>query len=251
VNNTIVPLFPEDMVYDIEQLTGWAARCDNLLLVNPDNPSGNFIPKKEVVILLEILKKDNKRLILDESFIDFCDSGETISHEEVSLMRQDMLERFPNLILIKSISKSYGVPGLRLGVLACGDPETIRKVRAGISIWNINSFAEWFLQIIGKYVKDYRHGCGLLIEERERFRRQLEETGLFRVYPSQANYFLCRCMGNFTARDLTLYLLEFHDILIKDLTGKKGIPDDRWVRLAVRDRADNDRLIGILNQFNK
>jgi histidinol-phosphate/aromatic aminotransferase/cobyric acid decarboxylase-like protein/choline kinase len=244
VNNTIVPFFPEDISYGINQLSEWSSQCDNLLLVNPDNPSGNFIPRNDVIKLLEILKKGNKRLILDESFIDFCDAG-----ENVSLMHQDLLERFPNLILIKSISKSYGVPGLRLGVLACGDLDTIKKIRSGISIWNINSFAEWFLQIIGKYVKDYRHGCKLLVEERERFSKQLEATGLFKVYPSQANYFLCRCMGNFSAKDITLYLLDSHDIFIKDLTGKKGISDDRWLRLAVRDYADNNKLIETLNQF--
>ncbi len=245
VNNSIVPFYPEDMSYEIKQLVDWASQCDNLLLVNPDNPSGNFIPKKDVITLLEILKKENKRLVLDESFIDFCDFD-----EDMSLLNQDILERFPNLILIKSISKSYGVPGLRLGVLACGDIEIIKKARTGISIWNINSFAEWFLQIIGKYVKDYRHGCRLLVEEREHFRRQLEATGLFKVYPSQANYLLCRCIGNFSAKKITLYLLESHNIFIKDLTGKPGISDEKWIRLAVRNRTDNDKLIEALNGLN-
>jgi histidinol-phosphate/aromatic aminotransferase/cobyric acid decarboxylase-like protein len=240
------PGVPENMAYAVTDLIEWSAQCDTLLLINPDNPSGNYIPFNDVLNLLERMKPNNKRLILDESFIDFSDA-----EEERSLLQQKILNRFPNLIVIKSLSKSYGIPGIRLGILACGDSAVIAGIRQNIPIWNINSFAEYFLQIIGKYQKDYRLACQAIFDERRRFKAELENLSLFTVYPSQANYFLCRCAGNFSAQDLAKYLLEDHDIFIKDLTGKNGIPGGGWLRLSVRNRTDNNILIAKLKMFKE
>jgi histidinol-phosphate/aromatic aminotransferase/cobyric acid decarboxylase-like protein len=147
------------------------------------------------------------------------------------------------------LSKSYGVPGIRLGVLASGNTELLKQIRGRLSIWNINSFAEYFLQIIGKYLKNYQNSCREIVKERERFRIKLLETGLVQVYPSQANYFLCRLNDNMkvkTAGELTEYLLAFHGIFVKDLTGKKGIPGNDFIRIAIRDKEDNDFFIKTL-----
>jgi histidinol-phosphate/aromatic aminotransferase/cobyric acid decarboxylase-like protein/choline kinase len=236
-----VPLYPENMSYTAGDAARWAEQCDNLLVINPDNPSGNFIPREGILRLLEILTARGKRLILDESFVDFS------SAEDGSVLSEETLARFPGLIVIKSLSKSYGIPGIRLGVLACGDADLVAGIRKNLPIWNINSFAEYFLQIIGKYTKDYAAACRLVRQERERFRAELEKTGLFTVYPSEANYFLCKCRHG-TARDLAVFLLS-QNIFIKDLSGKKGLDGASWVRLAVRNRAENDTLIAKLNSF--
>jgi histidinol-phosphate/aromatic aminotransferase/cobyric acid decarboxylase-like protein len=135
------------------------------------------------------------------------------------------------------------LPGLRLGVLACGDRQFIKNIRKHLSIWNINAFTEYFLQVVGKYAKEYHHACQALAQERRRFKAELEKTRLFEVYSSQVNYFLCRCLGSLTAEVLAQYLLEEHNIFIKDLTGKKGISGTGWIRLAVRNNIDNDMLI--------
>jgi histidinol-phosphate/aromatic aminotransferase/cobyric acid decarboxylase-like protein len=238
-HGTVVPLYPRDLAYGLEDLRGWARQCDTLLLINPDNPSGNYVLPRDLLPLLEELRGAGKRLILDESFIDFCDD----EFEGAGLFNQETLEQFPNLALIKSLSKSYGIPGIRLGVLASGDPGVIEKVRKNLPIWNINSFAEYFLQIIGKYLKDYRRACRLIAAERRRFRGELEKTGLLQVYPSQANYLLCRLEGGRSALELAKYLLESRDIFIKDLGGKTGLSGDSWVRLAVRNQQDNDILL--------
>jgi histidinol-phosphate/aromatic aminotransferase/cobyric acid decarboxylase-like protein/choline kinase len=240
------PGAPDSMGYGVDSLIEWSARCGTLVLINPDNPSGNCIPASDILCFLEETGGQGKRLVLDESFIDFCDEG-----AGESLLRQDILDRFPHLVVIKSLSKSYGIPGIRLGVLASGDRDFLGAVRRGIPIWNINSFAESFLQIAGKYKKDYAAACRAIAAERRRFKGALEGTGLFSVYPSQANYFLCRCRGGLTAPELAKYLLRHHNIFIKDLTGKNGIPGDAWLRLAVRGRRDNDLLIEKLNLFKK
>jgi histidinol-phosphate/aromatic aminotransferase/cobyric acid decarboxylase-like protein/choline kinase len=238
--NEVVTFIPANFNYtktDVEKL---AAKCNNIILINPDNPSGNYIPSKDIIEIAARLKSDNKMFILDESFVDF--SGE----ENASLFKQEILDMYPNLVVIKSLSKSYGIPGIRLGALASGNRELIKKVRERLSIWNINSFGEYFLQIIGKYTGDYAAACKALAVERERFKKLLEKTGILKVYPSGANYFLCRIIGNKTAPQLTEELLEKHDVFIKDLTGKKGIPDASYVRIAIRSSSENDKLASVL-----
>lgn len=90
------------------------------------------------------------KLIIDESFVDFSED-----FQNNSLLHNDILEAYPDMTVIKSISKSYGVLGLRLGVLASSDTTIINRIKKEVSIWNINSFGEYYMQIFGKYSKDY------------------------------------------------------------------------------------------------
>ena len=233
--NEIVQFIPHNFSYNANDLKELSKNCDAILLINPDNPSGNYISRDNVLELAASLKSRNKKLILDESFIDFVDL-----EENPSLLSQDILNKFPNMVIIKSLSKSYGIPGIRLGALACGDEGLISQIRKHLSIWNINSFGEYFLQIIGKYHKEYIVSCKKIASERTRFKKSLEETGLLKVYPSQANYFMCKLQGT-PAPELTERLLDKHEIFIKDLTGKTGIPDESFIRIAIRDMKDNNK----------
>ena len=239
----IVKFIPHNFSYTVDDLKTLAKDCDVIILINPDNPSGNFISRDDIIKFAASLKLLGKKLILDESFIDFADVG-----RNPSLLCQDVLSKFPNVIIIKSLSKSYGIPGIRLGALACGDEELIRKIRKNLSIWNINSFGEYFLQIIGKYQKEYRLSCEKIFAERTRFKMLLDKINSLYVYPSQANYFLCKLRG-ISAHELTERLLDEHDIFIKDLTGKTGIPDDSFVRIAIRDKDDNNKLAECLKEI--
>lgn len=216
-----------------------------VLLINPDNPSGNFLSKKDVVNLLRELKKTGASLIFDESFIDFAKK-----EIRYTLFDQEILMEFPNLIAIKSISKSYGVPGLRLGVLASSNTELIGKIKKKNSIWNINSFAEYFLQIYEKYEKTYSAACDKIAAERDRFIKELSKIKFLQVYPSQANFVLCKLKGTQSTR-LAMRLLEKHGIFIKDLTGKKCFDKNKWIRLAIRDERDNNELLSALAEFNQ
>ena len=227
--------------YSVDELRELARHCDNILLINPDTPTGHYIPKSEVLVLARELNQMGKRLIVDESFVDFSDTG-----PGESLLHSELLTDFDNLVVIKSISKSYGVPGLRLGVVASTDRQLLERIRAEISIWNVNSFAEFFLQIIGKYGADYRTACARMAEERNWLFKELGKIAWMEPFPSEANYFLCRVDGEHNATQLAERLLDRHDIFIKDLTGKIGFPDERYVRIAVRDRQDNQQLIDAL-----
>ena len=215
-----------------------------LVLINPDNPIGQFLPKKDILTLVEELAQYGKLLILDESFVDFVDGS--LEH---SFIDNETLCKNKNLVVIKSISKSYGVPGLRLGIMATANPDIMQATRNKLSIWNINSFGEYFFQIIGKYTSDYNVACGLLVKERERLFSSLKEIEYLKPIRSYANYILCEVLGNMTSGDITGYLLNNKSIFIKDCNGKKGIGDRSFVRFAVRDKNDNDYLIACLKKI--
>jgi histidinol-phosphate/aromatic aminotransferase/cobyric acid decarboxylase-like protein len=243
-NNEVVPLSPKDFNYGIADLLELSKKCDNLLLINPDNPSGNFINKNDIISLLDNMKAENKTLILDESFSDF-----SINTRDATFITQSFLDTYPNLIVIKYLSKSYGVPGIRLGLLASSNKTIISNIRNELPIWNINSFGEFFLQIIGKYKKEYNIACKSICAERERFSSMLSNTKLLKVYPSSANYLLCEVQTG-SASDLAKYLLEEHEIFIKDLTGKQGIRGDKYIRLAIRNEKDNDYFIECIKGYH-
>lgn len=213
-----------------------------LTLINPDNPSGNYINFSGLKKLLQWTKERNITFVVDESFIDFAE-------ERVTLIQEELLLNNPHLVVIKSISKSYGVPGLRLGVLVCSNEEVIKEVIRRTSIWNINSFAEYFLQIIEKHKKDYYLALESFKEIRRHLYSDLEAVDYIRPIPSQANYIMCEVTNYFTARELAEILLDKYQILIKDLSHKKGFEGKEYIRLAVRGEQDNDRLIKALKEL--
>ena len=233
----------EDFHYTVDEMMAYfeAHPVENLLLINPDNPSGNYIKYSELLRLIDWAGTRGCRLVIDESFADFSEE-----FPENTLLHNDVLERNPHLCVMKSISKSYGVPGLRLGVLASGDEEIISHLKKDVSIWNINSFAEFFLQIYSKYDSDYKRSSAKFIAERERFRTELDAVPFLEVFDSQANYFLCRLTGTLTSGELAVRLLSDYGILIKDCSTKKGFEGRNYIRIAIRNREDNSRLVKAL-----
>lgn len=236
----------EDFRYNADDLIDYFGNnpVENLLIINPDNPSGNYLSKNEIIKLADWCKSKNIRLIVDISFIDFSEN-----YEEDSLLHDDILETYPKMVVMKSISKSYGVPGLRLGIMASADTELISWMKKDVSIWNINSFAEFFMQIYSKYEKDYKSACIKFQQEREMFKAELDSIPFLRVIPSQANYFLCEVTERFSSHELAVKLLEEHNILIKDCSTKKVFNGRNYIRLAVRRREDNMRLIKSLRSL--
>ena len=233
----------DDLTYTADDLIRFYAdkKLSTLLLINPDNPSGNFIPMVDVLRLAAWCKERGIFFVVDESFVDFSED-----FRNNSLLHNEILQAYPNLAVMKSISKSYGVPGLRLGILASSDEELINWMKHDVSIWNINSFAEFYMQIFGKYQKDYDRACQKFIAERERFMARLTDIPFLRVIPSQANYFLCQITEKYTSEELTRRLLMDFNILIKDCDNKDGLKNKNYVRIAVRDQKDNDTLVEAL-----
>ena len=239
----------DDYRYTADDLINFFADKDikTLMLINPDNPSGNFISKADVLRLAQWSEDNNIRLVVDESFVDF-----SVDYATNSLLNDEILEAYPHMAVMKSISKSYGVPGLRLGILASANKELIARIKKEVSIWNINSFGEFFMQIYNKYEKDYQRACQKFVDERDRFEASLRTIPFLRVMPSQANYFLCEVLPPYTASEIVIYMLKQHNILTRDCSGKTGLnPDKQYMRIAVRNTEDNTRLVEALMTIAK
>lgn len=235
----------QDFLYSAEDIKDFYADKDikHLLVINPDNPTGNFIATREILELAQWCKERSIHLIVDESFVDFSEN-----FENNSLLHDEILEAYSNLTVIKSISKSYGVPGLRLGILASSNKHEIENIKKDVSIWNINSFGEYYMQIFGKYSKDYVEACKNFIQERERFQEAMKKVKAIRVIPSQANYFMIELTGKMSSEELSKILLQKYNILIKSCNTKHGLEDKNYIRIAVRDKHDNDALVQALSE---
>ncbi len=231
----------DDYRYTADDLMGFFGDKDirQLMLINPDNPSGNFIPKSDVLRLARWCEKRDIRLVVDESFVDFSRNYATNS-----LLSDQTLEDYPHMAVMKSISKSYGVPGLRLGILASADKTLIACIKKEVAIWNLNSFAEFFMQIYNKHEKDYQRACQKFVAERDSFEQQLHSIPFLRVMPSEANYFLCEVLPPYRASSIVVQMLKQFNILTRDCSGKNGLnPDKQYMRIAVRNHEDNMRLV--------
>lgn len=235
----------ENLRYGVQDIVQFFGDKDiqALVLINPDNPSGNYISTEDLLLLIDWAEKKKIRLIIDESFVDFCDVG---TPNELTMLKEEILCRYDKLYIVKSISKSYGVPGLRLGVIASADVEMIADIKKEVSIWNINSFGEFYMQIMEKYNEAYLKSLDKIKKARENFVVALESISWLCPYPSQANYIMCEVVGR-NAKDVCCALLK-NDILIKDLTTKMN-DGKQYIRLAVRTEKENEYLVNCLKKI--
>ena len=244
----VVTFIPQnsDFRYTGQDIIDYYANKDiaNLLLINPDNPSGNFIPKDDILKVADWCKLNQVRFIVDESFVDFSEE-----YEICSMLDDTILESYPNMIVVKSISKSYGVPGLRLGIMASADEILIKEAKKYVSIWNINSFAEFFMQIFTKYSKDYHKACGSFQAERADFLSKLCEIPFIHVMPTQANFVLCEVKEPYSSMEIVKRMLREHNILLSACSAKKGLQGGKYLRIAIRGHQDNARLIEAFKQL--
>ena len=177
--------------------------------------------------------------------MDFADTS--TNH---TLIRPEILEKYKKLIVIKSIGKSYGVPGCRLGVLASADVTLIEKVQKAMPVWNISSFGEFFLQIFHKYKADYIKSIEKIILQRKKLFTDLISISFLKPVPSQANYILCKVIPPYTPELIAKKAID-KNILIKDCSDKKGFENKKYIRVTVRDEKDNSYFVDFLKSLEK
>jgi len=241
IQNKAVSLYQMDEEYQLN-IEGFISHVSNsgansALIINPNNPTGVFIPRDSICYILESLK-DLDLVIVDESFIDFVES-------ESPLSVIDRINDFTNLVIIKSLSKSYGIPGLRLGYAVSSNKEIITNLRKDVPIWSINSLAQFFLEQMGSYRKEFLQSCVDVQIATKSLYRGLQSISYLYAYPTDGNFVLCKTLSGWTASNLTEKLFSKFKILINDCSQKNGL-DGNFVRIASRTQEENADLIEAL-----
>ena len=230
---------------DIDKFAVEALRCkaDVAVVVTPNNPTSLLVPKADLIRLLAKLAEHNCMLIVDESFIDFA------SNRDQETLERDIAS-YPNLAIFKSMSKAYGICGLRIGYMLTANTAFAEKVRAGIHIWNLNGFAETFLKMVPEYREEFESSCAQVREDRDQFYQNLCSIKALHVYKPDANYIFCRLPDHApSAPEVAKTLFVEHNIYIKHCEGKSMPESDRYVRIASRTQDENEHLVRLLDEI--
>jgi len=230
-----VALLPPDLALDTESLHRAAAGSSALILDSPNNPTSAAMPPEELLRLCKLLARTGTRLIVDESFTDFCAGRYSL---------EGRLADHPNLVIVKSMSKTYGVAGLRLGYLAAADPAFLARVAAEMPIWNVNGVAESFLRLLPRYRRAFAASLPLVRRSTDTLYERLCAIPAFdRVHRPDANFVLVRLTAPALASEVAAELFRRHGILVKDCSGKSLDSAERYIRISSRTGAENRRLV--------
>ena len=229
---------------DVDKFANEAIKvgADIAVVVTPNNPTSMLVPKDDLIRLAKKLEPSKCMLVVDESFLDFADNKEQISLE------QD-IDKYANLAILKSMSKAYGICGLRIGYMLTANAEFAQAVRNGIHIWNINGFAEEFLRILPQYKQEFEASCEKVKADRDLFYRQLNAIDGMTIFKPDANYIYCRLPEKaLNGSEIVKRLFIEHNIYIKDSAGKTQPDADRYIRIASRTQEENNKLIIALKE---
>ncbi|MEO9140029.1 MAG: aminotransferase class I/II-fold pyridoxal phosphate-dependent enzyme, partial [Jatrophihabitans sp.] len=240
-----VPLDPETHELDLDAFAQSARRAGSTVavLVTPNNPTALSVDRAAILTLARTLATHGCRLVVDESFIEFTRAGRADSVERD-------LEAHRNLVVVKSMSKVFGIAGLRVGYLATADRAFAAAIRADLPIWNLNGLAESFLRRLGRYRGEFAASCDIVRRDtQELYRSLVELPGLAPIRPD-ANFVFCKITTpGLTGPALARRLYVEHGILIKDCATKTMPDADRYLRIASRTPAENRRLVAALAQL--
>lgn len=214
--------------------------ADIAVVVTPNNPTSMLVPKADLIRLAKKFEKYDCMLIIDESFIDFAENKDNISLEQE-------IQNYPNMAILKSMSKAYGICGLRIGYMLTANSKFAASVRNGVPIWNINGFAEEFLRILPAFKQEFIDSCRTVITDRDKFYKKLCAIPGMTVFKPDANYIFCRLPEDaLSGPEVTKQLFIVHNIYIKDSHGKTQPDADRYIRIASRTEEENNILIEAL-----
>jgi threonine-phosphate decarboxylase len=216
------------------------AKADVAVVVTPNNPTSMLIPKPDLIRLAKKLETHDCMLIIDESFLDFAETPDQISMEQE-------IENYSNMTIFKSMSKVYGICGLRIGYMLTANLKFAESIRKGVHIWNINGFAEEFLRLLPDYKQEFIESCKQVRIDRDSLYKKLCGIEGMTVFKPDANFIFCR-LPNYvqSAPEITKKLFIKHNMYIKDCAGKTQPDSDRYLRIASRTEAENCKLVEAL-----
>ena len=235
---------------DVDKFAAEAIRvkADVAVVVTPNNPTSILIPKPDLIRLAEKLETHDCMLIIDESFLDFAETPEQISMEPE-------IENYPNMAIFKSMSKVYGICGIRIGYMLTANSKFAEALRNGVHIWNINGFAEEFLRLLPDYKQEFIESCKKVRNDRNSLYIKLCSIDGMTVFKPDANFIFCRLPDYVqSAPEITKKLFIEHNMYIKHCAGKTQPDSDRYLRIASRTEVENCKLVealsGVINFKN-
>ena len=228
----------ENYELDLTHYLAWVHRrgLKALLVINPGNPTGQLFSLDEMIDFLQSAK-DMELVIIDESFIDFA--GDPIP----SLLQ--VADQFSNLLLVRSMSKHCGVPGLRLGYCYSGNLYVLNRMRQFIPTWNVNTLAQYFVSLLPSTDAAYHEARRRLIGDVRWLYNALREIAGINVYPTGANFVLFKITGGMTAAEMQGLLLKEHRMYVRDCSNKIGM-DNFHIRVASQGREKDSKLVEAL-----
>ncbi len=209
---------------------------DLLFLANPNNPVGNMINSGLLEKVLKICLEKDIVLVVDECFLEF-------TGEDIKRSLKSRLGEFPNLIIVRSFTKIFAMPGVRLGYLFCGNRDMLERIGNQLPEWNLSVLAQAAGIQACKETEYVRSTAGLVKRERVYVRDELKKAGI-RVFPSEADYLLI-----YSSLPLYEKLLE-HKILIRDCSNFRGMRKG-FYRLAVKDHEENEVLLHAVRKIEE
>ncbi len=220
-------------------------RPDTVVLINPNNPDGGYVPHAAMVKLIEALHSV-PTVIVDESFLHFACEDSSFNYRSVA----DRVARQPNLIVVKSMSKDFGIAGIRAGYAVMA-PERVRTLLDNGFLWNSSGLAEYFFDLYCRadFQTHYERERIRFIRNTRRFLGELATIDALKIYPSHANFALAEIKNGSTAEDLVYRLLIRRGIYTRACDDKKGLEPGKFVRIAARSRAENGYMIRSLRRI--
>ena len=229
----------EDMDFDYTDISEKLHYSEAIIIGNPNNPSGNIINKAKFRDILDYCEEQGKVIIIDEAFIEFTGDKNHSFAEEI--------KNYSCLFIIRALTKFFAMPGVRFGYGISSNKVLIKQIRAKQNPWNINSFAE-LAAVHVLQDKEYIKNSLLWIEEERPFLTGgLKDIAFIKkVYPTKANFVLC-VLKDLEDESLYRYLLEKR-IILRQCHSFKGL-DSSFIRLAIKDRVSNERLLKALKDI--
>lgn len=214
-----------DFLPGTEVLSALQEDAELLFLANPNNPTGKRMESGYLETVLERCKEKNIYVVLDECFIEFCEQGNSMVQK---------LDTYPNLLIVRAFTKTYAIPGVRLGYLMCSDEELLNQIRRQLPEWNLSGFAQAAGVVCLQQHEYLKRTVESVTAERKILTEKLQNLGV-QVVQSDANFILF-----YSEKPLYEELLQ-KGILIRDCKNFKGLSAG-YYRVAVRSKKENEIL---------
>ncbi|MDT4995755.1 MAG: hypothetical protein QOH97_5647 [Actinoplanes sp.] len=209
------------------------------VVCNVNNPDGGYLNRRDVIRFMDDLA-DLDLVVIDESFIDFSDAEQYPSVGPEAVIR-------PNVVVLKSLGKNFGLHGIRFGYLMA-NPAIAGRIAKALPKWNLNSLAEKVVFMIQDHQADYEESLRLLSRDRRGMATELSQIPGLTVFPSQGNFILVKLPTDWSGVSLRDFLVARHGVYTRECGNKLGMTS-QFMRLVVRPAADVDRLIDGLDDY--